>query len=112
MDFNLVVVAGRLATAPDFDATSRSRSEPGGQLPLESRPRGRLLLTVRSRNPNRVDLLPVAACVGQIPSDVRAGDRVAVAGRLQRRVSARTGRSRLEIVADHIERKPPRERQQ
>ncbi len=90
MDFNLVVVAGRLAASPDLDG-------PNGT--------GRLLLTVRTLNPSRVDLLPISAHVGQIPADVRVGDRLSVAGRLQRRFSTLTGRSRIEIVALHLEQK-------
>lgn len=105
LDFNLVVVAGKLAVSPEVDESgphawrrqfAADDGSPGG---------GRLLLTVRSTNPSRIDLLPVSARADQIPAGVAVGDQVAVAGQLQRRFSGGTGRSRIEIVAHHIESK-------
>ncbi len=90
--FNLVVIAGRLAVPP----------EPGdGHAPA------RLLLTVQSEHPTpRVDLLPVVTDVGGLPLAACVGDGVWVAGSLQRRFPNTSGRSRLEVVAHHIEHKP------
>lgn len=91
MDFNIVVVAGSLVVAPEaaFEGTDMPQ---------------RLLLTVRSHDPvPRVDLLPIAAAPDQIPHGISAGDHLWVAGSLQRRFSPETGRSRLEVVAGHIE---------
>lgn len=93
MDFNLVVMSGLLAAPPD-----RSRvAQAGGS---------RLLLTVRSQEPMpRVDLLPVSLRLDQLPAGCETGQRIWVAGSLQRRFSATTGRSRIEVIAHHVERR-------
>ena len=94
LNLNLVVVTGALAVAPNSDSYLREES-------------ARLLLTVRSDGPNsRVDLLPVTAFVAQLPDRLTPGDKLWVVGSLQRRFSAATGRSRLEIVAHEVERQP------
>ena len=87
MDFNLVVISGRLAAPP----REPDRSGPG-----------RLLLTVRSEEPYpRVDLLPVV--VDELAAGWTVGQQLWVAGALQRRFSSARDRSRLEVVARHVE---------
>ena len=88
MDFNLVVVAGMLAAPPERLGDS-----------------GRVLLTVRSRQPeSRVDLIGVKVTDDALLQDLGSGDRLWVSGSLQRQFSAATGRSRVEVVAHQIER--------
>jgi hypothetical protein len=91
--FNLVVLGGAVAAPPELAG------------PYESSP-GRLLLTVRSTHPPRVDLIPISDVAGRIPADAVSGDRLWVVGSLQRRFSPATGRSRLEVAACHIQRRP------
>lgn len=95
MDCNIVVLAGHLATDPDL------RVFPGGTRLLH------LLVTVRSREPRRrVDVVPVSWW--DPPSgtdDLVRGSRIWVAGAVQRRFCS-TGaahRSRIEVVAHHVE---------
>lgn len=96
MDFNLVVLAGTLATAPElrvFDSGARLL---------------RLLVTVRSDEPRkRVDVVPVT--LWDPPADLMAeklerGRRVFVCGGAQRRFwEAKEGRkNRVEIIARHV----------
>ncbi len=93
LDFNLVVLAGRIAVPPELE-------EPGDASVR------RLLLTVRSTHPTRrLDLIPVATAVDAIPEGCALGDHLWVVGSLQRRFSATTGRSRIEVVAGYIERR-------
>ncbi len=98
MDFNLVVLAGRLATDPEHRAF-----ESGASLV-------RLLVTVRTDEPRRrVDVVPVTLWdppAELIGDDLAAGDRVWVTGGVERRFwEAPDGRrSRLEIVARHVQR--------
>lgn len=92
--FNFVVLGGSVGAPP----------EPA--VPHDSLP-GRLLLTVRSMHPApRVDLIPIADIAGRIPAGVVPGDRLWVVGSLQRRFSPETGRSRIEVAARHIQRRP------
>jgi len=92
--FNLVVLGGSVAVPPELAG------------PYESVP-GRLLLTVRSTHPApRVDLIPISDVAGRIPADAVSGDRLWVVGSLQRRFSPATGRSRIEVAARHIQRRP------
>ncbi|MGH7510931.1 MAG: single-stranded DNA-binding protein [Gemmatimonadales bacterium] len=96
MDLNLVVLAGKLATAPElriFDSGSRL---------------ARYLVTVRTEQPRRrVDVIPVS--LWDPPEELLAaephpGRRVWVAGTVQRRFWAAPDgrRSRLEVIADQV----------
>lgn len=97
MDFNVVVLAGRLA-APLEHRTFES----GSSLV-------RLLVTIRSMHPRkRVDVVPVTlwdpdpSLVADAPEP---GRHVWVAGAVQRRFweAGEGRRSRIEIVARHVE---------
>ena len=94
MDLNLVVLSGRLATPPEL-----KQFESGTRLV-------RLLVTVRTEEPTRrVDVVPVTLWEpDQTVIDLEAGDRVWVAGSVQRRfwAGAEGRRSRLEVVADQV----------
>lgn len=100
MDLNLVVLCGRLA------APAEVRTFEGGSR------LARYLITVRSEEPRRVDVVPVTlwdppdALVDAEPSP---GQAVWVAGSVQRRFwSGSEGRrSRLEVVADQVCLRPP-----
>ena len=102
MDLNLVVVSGRLAAPPEI-----RQFESGARL-------ARYLVTVRSEEPaRRVDVLPVTLWdPGDelLDADPAPGERVWVAGSVQRRFwSATEGRrSRLELVADQVCLRPDR----
>jgi len=96
MDFNLVVVAGRLAAVPELRTVADVTAV-------------RFLVTVRAEHPtSRVDVLPVTLS-NPTPDVVdrlgRPGDRVWVAGRVQRRFWTDVGerRNRLDIVAHQLE---------
>ena len=97
MDVNLVVLAGRLAVDPEH------RVFESGSHVL------RLLVTVRSDEPRRrVDVVPVTVWDPQpylASGSLHAGGRVWVTGTVQRRFweSAEGRRSRLEIVAHHVQ---------
>ena len=97
MDLNLVVVSGRLATAPEI------RTFASGTTLM------RLLVTVRADEPRRrVDVLPITVWEPSpdlVDGDLAPGRRVWVAGSTQRRFWATTDgkRSRIEIVANHVE---------
>jgi len=109
MDFNLVIMAGTLAAPPELGASSPvSGRFDAGDFEEPAAQSGRLLMTVRSGDPRRVDLLAVAAHVDRIPPGVAPGDRIWVAGSLQRRFSTATGRSRIEVVAHDIQVQPSR----
>lgn len=90
---NVLVVAGRLAVEPEL------RTFESGTEVL------RLLVTVRSEHPRRrVDVLPVTLwepADDEPLRDARAGQRVWIAGSVQRRFweSSEGRRSRLELVA-------------
>ncbi|MFH2072623.1 MAG: single-stranded DNA-binding protein [Actinomycetota bacterium] len=101
MDLNLVVIGGRLAAPPEI-----REFDSGGRLM-------RLLVTVRSDEPTRrVDVIPVT--LWDPPQDLiegtmNPGDRVWVAGAVQRRFWAgpEGRRSRIEVVADQVCRREP-----
>lgn len=100
MDLNLVVLCGRLAAPAEiraFDSGSRL---------------ARYLITVRSEEPRRVDVVPVT--LWDPPDDLAEaepapGRAVWVAGSVQRRFwsGAEGRRSRLEVVADQVCLRPP-----
>lgn len=100
MDFNLVVLSGRLAAPPELRVF-----ESGLRLV-------RYLITVRTDEPRRrVDVVPVTQW--EPPDDdlapaPRAGQRVWAAGSVQRRFwsNPEGRRSRLEIVAEQIQLRP------
>jgi single-stranded DNA-binding protein len=96
MDLNLVVLSGKLATAPEvrvFDSGSRLV---------------RYLVTVRSEVPRRrVDVLPVTLwdpADDLLAKEVLPGRRIWVAGSTQRRFwdGPEGRRSRIEIVAEQV----------
>ncbi|MBT8211866.1 MAG: single-stranded DNA-binding protein [Acidimicrobiia bacterium] len=97
MDLNLVVVSGRLATLPEL------RTFQSGSSLL------RLLVTVRSDEPrSRVDVIPITVWdppESLLDGQLTPGRRVWVAGATQRRFWSTEGgkRSRIEIVANHVE---------
>lgn len=94
MDFNLVVVAGMVAVRPE------SIESPQPEAPSAHR----LLIAVRSEvGEARVDLIPVFVPKSVHQGRVEAGERIWIAGALQRRFSAASGRSRIEIVAHSVE---------
>lgn len=101
MDFNIVVLSGKLATAPEVRAF-----ESGSRLI-------RYLVTTRSETPlRRVDVVPVILWdpdESHLAEDAAAGRSVWVAGSVQRRFwTAEDGRrSRLEVIAHHVEVKEP-----
>ncbi|MFQ5555495.1 MAG: single-stranded DNA-binding protein [Acidimicrobiia bacterium] len=96
MDLNLVVLSGRLAAPPELREVGRSRL-------------ARYLMTVTSTNPTRrLDVVPVT--VWDPPDEIAnaaptVGMRLLTAASVQRRfwASAHGRRSRLEVVASHIE---------
>ncbi|MGB9357270.1 MAG: single-stranded DNA-binding protein [Acidimicrobiia bacterium] len=96
MDLNLVVLAGRLAATPEV-----RRFDNGSSL-------ARYLVTTRSERPRRrIDVVPVVLWDADAnDADLRRGDRVWVAGAVQRRFWSddRNRRSRLEVVAFHVQR--------
>ncbi|MCP3995390.1 MAG: single-stranded DNA-binding protein [bacterium] len=100
MDMNVVVLSGRLAAPPEYRCF-----ESGSKL-LRS------LVTVRSNSPRRrVDVVPVTLwdpVSGHEVIDAPAGEHVWVVGTVQRRFwsSGDERKSRLEVVAHHIELKP------
>lgn len=100
MEMNLVVVAGKLA------APSELREFESGSRLLRS------LVTVRSDSPRRrVDVLPVTLWDPPLDHEVidaAVGEPVWVVGSVQRRFwsGAEGRRSRLEVVAHHMELRP------
>ena len=95
MDLNLVVLCGRLAGPVEI-----RQFESGSRLV-------RYLVTVRSEEPRRVDVVPVT--FWDPPDDLvdaepAPGRAVWVAGAVQRRFwsGAEGRRSRLEVVADQV----------
>lgn len=97
MDFNIVVLAGKLAAPPEV-----RRFESGTTLV-------RSLLTVRTDSPRRrVDVVPVTLWdpdPEHVIFQISTGDGIWVTGAVQRRFwsDAEGRRSRLEIVAHHLE---------
>lgn len=100
MDFNVVILAGRLAAVPEI------RTFDSGATLM------RLLVTVRTDEPrSRIDVIPVVQWnpdLDDLPVESLRGRRVWVAGAAQRRFwSADDGRqSRVEIVAHVVEFRP------
>jgi single-strand DNA-binding protein len=98
MDFNLVILAGRLAAPPELRVF-----ESGARLV-------RYLITVRADEPRRrVDVLPVT--LWDPPDEdyePQVGDRVHAMGSVQRRFwsNAEGRRSRLEVVAEQVSIRP------
>lgn len=97
MDLNLVMLAGRLTTAPDVRVL-----ESGARIM-------RLLLAVRNEEPNsRLDVVPIVwwnpddETVDNLPA---AGTRLKVSGSVQRRFweGPDGPRSRIEIVVSHVD---------
>jgi len=98
MDLNLVVLAGRLAAAPEV------RTFDNGSILV------RYLVTTRSERPRRrIDVVPVVLWdADEHCGGLERGDRVWVAGAVQRRFWSddRNRRSRIEVVAFHVQRHP------
>lgn len=94
MDLNLMVVCGRLATAPELRMLDSGETL------------ARLLITVRSEEPKpRIDVLPVTWWKADDSIiDAVVGQRVWVSGAVQRRFwEADEGRrSRIELVAEQV----------
>jgi single-stranded DNA-binding protein len=96
MDFNLVVLGGRLAAPPELRVF-----ESGARLL-------RYLLTIKSDEPRRrVDVLPVTLWDPNdevLEQDPQPGHRLWLAGSAQRRFwdGADGRRSRIEIVAENV----------
>lgn len=95
MDLNLVVVAGRLASAPEI------RVFEGGATLV------RYLITVRTEEPRRrIDVVPVVLWdADEKDTKFERGDRVWIAGSVQRRFwnDDHSRRSRIEVVAHHVQ---------
>ncbi len=95
MDLNLVVVAGRLAAAPEI------RVFDGGATLV------RYLVTTRTEEPRRrIDVVPVVLWdAEEADTKFERGDRIWVAGSVQRRFwnDDHSRRSRIEVVAHHIQ---------
>ena len=98
MDLNLVVLAGRLAATPEVRVF-----ESGSTLV-------RYLVTTRSEEPRRrIDVVPAVLWdAGDDAADFERGDRIWIAGSIQRRFWSddRSRRSRIEVVAHHVQRAP------
>lgn len=98
MDLNIVVIAGSLAAAPEV------RSFDNGSSLV------RILVTTRAEEPRRrVDVIPVVLWdADEDAMSLERGERVWVAGAVQRRFWSddHNRRSRIEVVAHHIQRYP------
>ncbi len=98
MDLNLIILCGRLVSPPDHRTY-----DSGGEMV-------RFLIAIRSETPrHRIDVLPVV--LWDPPPEileVAVGSRLWVAGSVQRRFwEDGTGRrSRLELVAEHVDTRP------
>ena len=96
MDYNVVVLAGRLAAPPEL-----REFESGNRFM-------RYLVTVRATEPRRrIDVVPVTEWdppQDHVDFHAQAGQRVFVSGSVQRRFWEAEGgrRSRLEIVAHQV----------
>jgi single-stranded DNA-binding protein len=95
MDLNLVVIAGRLAAAPEV------RTFEGGSTLV------RYLVTTRSEEPRRrIDVVPAVYWdADESATMFERGDRIWIAGSVQRRFWSddHSRRSRIEIVAHHVQ---------
>lgn len=100
MDYNILVLSGRLATEPEF------RTFASGSSLM------RFLVTTRRTEPRRrVDVIPVT--LWEPPEELvaappRVGDGMWLAGAVRRRFWSPDGvtRSRVEVVAHHVEVRP------
>ena len=91
MDYNVAVIGGRLAATPEL-----MKAEPDCL---------RLLVDVRSEWPTpRHDLIPVLFAGDLLEPELELGEMLWAVGSLQRRFSVRSARSRIELVAFHVER--------
>jgi single-strand DNA-binding protein len=95
LDLNLVVLCGRLAAPAEI-----RQFESGSRL-------ARYLVTVRSEEPRRVDVVPVTLWdppADLVDAEPAPGQPVWVAGSVQLRFwsGAEGRRSRLEVVADQV----------
>jgi len=95
MDLNLVVIAGRLAAAPEI------RVFDGGQTLV------RYLVTTRTEEPRRrIDVVPAVLWdADEDATRFERGDRIWIAGSIQRRFWSddHSRRSRIEVVAHHVQ---------
>lgn len=96
MDLNLVVIAGRLAAAPEI------RLFEGGSTLV------RYLVTTRTEEPRRrIDVVPAVLWdADEDATRFERGDRIWIAGSVQRRFWSddHSRRSRIEVVAHHVQR--------
>jgi single-stranded DNA-binding protein len=97
MDFNIVVISGRLAAEPEI------RIFDGGATVV------RFLVAAHTDTPRRrIDVVPVVLWdAGENATEFERGDRVWVAGSVQRRFWSddRNRRSRIEVVAHHVQKR-------
>jgi single-stranded DNA-binding protein len=95
MDLNLVVIAGRLAAAPEV------RVFEGGSTLV------RYLVTTRTEEPRRrIDVVPAVLWdANEDATRFERGDRIWIAGSIQRRFWSddHSRRSRIEVVAHHVQ---------
>lgn len=95
MDLNLVVIAGRLAAAPEI------RVFEGGSTLI------RYLVTTRTEEPRRrIDVVPAVLWdADEDATRFERGDRIWIAGSIQRRFWSddHSRRSRIEVVAHHVQ---------
>ncbi|MEA2023307.1 MAG: single-stranded DNA-binding protein [Actinomycetota bacterium] len=95
MDLNLVVIAGRLAAAPEI------RVFDGGSTLV------RYLVTTRTEEPRRrIDVVPAVLWdADEDATRFERGDRIWIAGSIQRRFWSddHSRRSRIEVVAHHVQ---------
>lgn len=95
MDLNLVVIAGRLAAAPEI------RVFEGGATLV------RYLVTTRTEEPRRrIDVVPAVFWdANEAATLFERGDRIWIAGSIQRRFWSddHSRRSRIEVVAHHVQ---------
>ena len=95
MDLNLVVIAGRLAAAPEI------RLFEGGSTLV------RYLVTTRTEEPRRrIDVVPAVFWdADEDATRFERGDRIWIAGSVQRRFWSddHSRRSRIEVVAHHVQ---------
>lgn len=95
MDLNLVVIAGRLAAAPEV------RVFDGGSTLV------RYLVTTRTEEPRRrIDVVPAVLWdADEEATQFQRGDRIWIAGAVQRRFWSddHSRHSRIEVVAHHVQ---------
>ncbi len=93
MDFNLVVLAGRVAAPTEITATETGRVV-------------RCLVAVQTAHPrHRLDLVPVVVdqAVTPMAATPQPGDQIWVAGTIRRRLATESGRGGIEVAARHVE---------